>query len=98
MPIINRETILGWNYSITNDEQGIMIPCEKPRYENNINEIIKIIDKDITFQTLREYRIKYKRYWFIKVNDQWKRLSDTSDSPMALLFKDKYQVEVMLNE
>jgi hypothetical protein len=96
MPIINRETKIGWNFSIANDESGTIIPCNKPRYANNISKIMKEIDNDMTFQAMREYGFKYIRYWFIEIDGQWKRLTKDSDSPMALLFADKLEVEVKL--
>lgn len=96
MPIINKETVIGWNYSVANDESGVIIPCDQPKYVNPIEKLMIQIDNEIAFQTMREYRFKYMRYWFIEVDGQWKRLSQKSDSPMALLFINKNEVEVTL--
>lgn len=96
MPTINRETIIGWNYTAVTNETGAFIPCDIPKYANTIEKLMKQIDNEVAFQTMREYRFKYIRYWFIQVNDEWKRLSQKSNSPMTLLFINKHEVEVTL--
>ena len=84
---ITRKTIVGFGYTSAceNDERGNLRVCDTtaPYHTGTIKTVCEKMQRDRELQSYRSGGTYYTSAWFVKVDGQWRKITDPWFNSMA---------------